>query len=413
MTDSARALAALVLAIALGIIVRTLESPFAEAIASFVEPAGTLWSNALRMSVLPLIVACIFGAVVQTKDFGAFGRAGSLVLAVAVGFLSLSALASLSLGPIMIDMAPIEPEALDGLRRHYAAASAPSPAPVPTLTGMLGQLFPTNVFKALTDGALLPITIATLAFAAAARRLADSRKHLLVELVDAVAQVSFTWIRWMLRLAPIGIFALVFALTVRTGEGIALALGYYLVVTAGLCIAVALALLTLVAFTGVVPLPLFIRAAFPPQVLGFTSRSSQAALSLMVDAARDRLQLPDEVSQGVLPLLVAVFRVTGSIVICIAAVFVAWLYGVTLHPGDLLVIAFLSVLLGMAMPGVPGAGVLASAPVLSAAGLPAEAIPVLLAVDAAGDMLRTATNVTGHLALSVLAARVLTPHRGL
>lgn len=408
MSDSRRALAALVLGIVLGIAARGLIPFSADSVASFVEPVGTLWSNAVRMSVIPLIVACISGAVVQSKDFAAFGQAGSLVLALAVGFLGLSALASLALGPIVFDMASIEPGTLESLRQYYATTSAPHPAPAPSLGGWLGQLFPANLFKALTDGALLPITIATLAFATAARRLADSRRQLLIELVDAVATMSLTWIRWVLHLAPLGIFALVFALTVRTGQGIALALGYYVIVTACLCLAVASALYALVWSSGVVPLRQFVRAAFSPQVLGFTSRSSQAALSLMVDAARDRLRLPDEVSQGVLPLLVSVFRVTGSIVICIAAVFVAWLYGVTLRPNDLLAIAFLAVLLGIAIPGIPGGGVLASAPVLTATGLPAEAIPILLAVDAAGDMLRTATNVTAHLALSVFAARVLT-----
>ena len=411
MSDTGRALAALLLGIVLGILTRALVAPSAETVASFIEPVGTLWSNALRMSVIPLIVACIFGAVVQSKDFRAFGQAGSLVLAVAVGFLGLAAFASLALGPIVIDMAPIEPGTLESLRQHYAGDSLPIAAAAPALGAWLGQLFPTNLFKALADGALLPITVATLAFAAAARHLIGSGKQLLVQLVDAVATVSFTWIRWMLRLAPIGIFALVFALTARIGEGVALALAYYVVVTACLCLAVATALYTLVSFSRVVSLSQFARAAFSPQVLGFTSRSSQAALSLMVDVARDRLRLPDEISQGVLPLLVSVFRVTGSIVICIAAVFVAWLYGVTLQPNDLLLIALLSVLLGMAMPGIPGGGVLASAPVLSAAGLPAEAIPLLLAVDAAGDMLRTATNVTGHLALSVLAARILASPR--
>jgi Na+/H+-dicarboxylate symporter len=407
MSDSGRALAALALGIVLGFLTSVFAAPIAVVLANFVEPAGTLWFNAIRMSVIPLIVACVFSAVVQSKDFGAFGRAGTLVFAAAIAFLGVAALASLALGPLVLEMTPIDPRSLDNLRQHYAAASAPGISPVTSVGESLGQLFPTNLFKALADGALLPITLATLAFAASARHLIGSRKQLMKGLADGVAEMSFTWIRWMIRVAPIGIFALVFALTVRTGQAVVLALAYYVVLTAILCFAVAAALYLLVWSTRVVSLPLFSRAAFAPQGLGFSSRSSMAALPLMVEAARDRLRLPDEVSQGLLPLLVSVFRVTGSIVICIAAVFVAWLYGITLQPDHLLVIAFFSVLLGMAMPGIPGGGVLASGPVLAAAGLPAEAIPMLLAVDAAGDMLRTATNVTGHLALSVFAARVL------
>jgi proton glutamate symport protein len=128
---------------------------------------------------------------------------------------------------------------------------------------------------------------------------------------------------------------------------------------------------------------------------------------LMIEATRNNLRLPDEVTQVFLPLLVSVFRVTASIVICVGVAFIAWLYGMTLQPEQLLTVALLSIVLGLAMPGVPGAGVLVTASVLPAIGLPAEALPILLALDAAADMFRTATNVTGHLALSVLATRLM------
>jgi len=406
MTDSGRALAALAIGLAAGVAARALALGPAEAATLVIEPIGILWSNAIRLSVIPLVGASILLAVLRAKDFGAFGRAGSIVLLVAVGLLAFAAAASLLLGSAVLNRAPVGGGTLETLRRHYGAAPGSIPA-APSLGDWFTQLVPANPFQALAGGVILPIATAALAFAAAARRIASSSRRLLEDLAEAVTDVSFVWIRWMLRVAPIGIFALVFSLVVRTGGGIAVALAYYLAVTVALCIVVGLVLYALAGLSRVVSVPGFARAALTAQLVGFSSRSSMAALPVMIDATKNRLRLPDEVSHAILPMLGAVYRVAAAIVICTGIVFVAWLYGVTLRADQLVTVGLMSIVLGIAMPGVPGAGVLATAPVLSSVGLPAEAVAILLAVDAVGDMFRTATNVTAHLALSVMATRIL------
>jgi Na+/H+-dicarboxylate symporter len=407
MSDAARAFAALVGGLVLGLFARLVPSAAAGA-GDLIEPLGLLWSNAIRLSVIPLACASIVVAILQTKDLGSLGRMGGRTLGLAALCLGLGAAASLGLAHAVLGRTPVGADVLAALQQRYPPTAAGTAGPT-AVGDWVAQLLPANPVKALAEGTLLPIVTATIAFAAAARQVAASQQEILLRIAGAIADVAMVWIRWMLKVAPVGIFALVFPLTVRSGAGIASALLYYVGTTVGLCLVVAAGMYALVWSTRVVPVGGFARSAATAQILGFTSRSSMAALPLMIEASRDRLRLPDEVSHALLPLLVSVFRATASVAICVGVAFVAWLYGVDLRPDQLATAGLLSILLGVAMPGIPGAGVLATAPVLTAVGLPAEAVPVLLAVDAVGDMFRTGTNVTAHLALAVFGARVLRP----
>jgi Na+/H+-dicarboxylate symporter len=187
----------------------------------------------------------------------------------------------------------------------------------------------------------------------------------------------------------------------------AVALVFYVLVTAVVSVVVTAALYLVAALSRVVSMGQFARAMLTPQIIGFTSRSSVAALPAMIEASEQQLKLPDEVTRAFLPFLVSIFRVAGSIVICVGAVFVAWLYGIPLHGNQLLTVGLLSMVLSFAVPGIPSGGIFVSAPVLAAVGLPVEAIGILLAVDPLSDMFRTVANVTAHLSLSTLAARIL------
>src|SRR5262245_59853628 len=119
MTDSGRAFVALAGGLAAGLAVRSLALGASEAAAAVIEPIGLLRSNAIRLGVIPLVMASILLAVLDAKALGGLGRTGGLILVVALGFLAVAAAASLILGPPVLDSAPVSQETLALLRRHY------------------------------------------------------------------------------------------------------------------------------------------------------------------------------------------------------------------------------------------------------------------------------------------------------
>jgi len=156
---------------------------------------------------------------------------------------------------------------------------------------------------------------------------------------------------------------------------------------------------------GRVSLAQFARAAFPAQAVAFTSRSSLAALPVMVEGARDQLHLPAEVTGFVLPLAVSTFKLSSPIYWTLGALFVGKLYGIDLAPAQLVSVGAAAIALNAATPGFPSGGLLIQAPLYPSIGLPVEGLGILIAIDAIPDMFKTAFIVTADLAVATVLAR--------
>jgi len=154
-----------------------------------------------------------------------------------------------------------------------------------------------------------------------------------------------------------------------------------------------------------VSLARFARACLPAQAVAFGSRSSLAALPVMIETARDRMSLPPEITGFFLPLATATFRAGSAVAQTVSVIFAAHLFGVALAPLQLATIAVTIALTTFSIPAIPGGSILVLVPVLLAARIPPEAIGVLLGVDVIPDMFRTTGNVTGDLAVATVLAR--------
>lgn len=175
---------------------------------------------------------------------------------------------------------------------------------------------------------------------------------------------------------------------------------------AGTCTVFALlALYPAAVLVGRVPLVRFARMTAPAQALGFSSRSSMASLPVMIEQGK-RLGLRDEVTGFFLPLAAAMFRGGSVIGTTIGALFVARLYGVSLEFVQLATMIPVAVAATLGSPGVPSGAVLMIAPVLLAAGVPAEGFGILLGVDTIPDMFRTTTNVTANMTGAAIVDRL-------
>jgi Na+/H+-dicarboxylate symporter len=255
---------------------------------------------------------------------------------------------------------------------------------------------------------MLPLIVYSLIFALGALRLPSKQRDLIVRFSEAVSETMLVVVRWILAVAPVGVFALALPLALRLGLGAAGSLIYYVLLVAGLCTLYSLALYPVAAVFGRMPLRDFARAAAPAQGIALSSRSSLASLPPMIEEA-ERIRLPDTVTGFILPLAVSVFRASGPIGNVVGVVFLAHLYGVELGGAQLATVATTTTLLSLSVPGIPGGSIIMMAPVLMAAGVPVDGIGILLAVDTIPDMFRTSTNVTADMAVAVLLGRVRTP----
>ena len=286
-----------------------------------------------------------------------------------------------------------------------SGAIAPAGAALPSFGQWLVALVPPNPFSAAAEGAMLPLIVFAVAFGVSLLRVQPGPRELMVGLLQTVADAMLTLVRWILVLAPIGVFALAVPLASRMGLAAAGALAYYVVIVAATCTAFALLVLyPAAALLGRVPLLHFARATAPAQALAFSSRSSVACLPVMIEQGK-RLGLRDDVVGFFLPLAVATFRGGSVIGTTIGALFVARLYGVSLEFVQLATIIPVAVAATIGSPGVPSGAVLMIAPVLLAAGVPAEGFGILLGVDTIPDMFRTTTNITANM------TGVVTVHR--
>jgi len=217
-------------------------------------------------------------------------------------------------------------------------------------------------------------------------------------------------VRWLLVVAPIGVFALALPLVIRLGASAISALGTYVIlVSLNAVLFCAFVLYPAAAWFGGVSLRTFARAALPPQAVAFSARSSLAALPALIDTAKTRLGLSDEITGFFIPLATVLFRVGATLGLTVGCVFLAKLYGVAMGPSQIATVLVTSVVTSFSIPGIPGGSIIAMVPVLASVGLPIEGIGILFGVDTIPDMFRTTANVTGQLAAATIVGRQTAP----
>src|SRR6185436_1778718 len=172
--------------------------------------------------------------------------------------------------------------------------------------------------------------------------------------------------------------ALVLPLAARAGASLAGAIGFYMAVYSAGSVIATLLLYPVVAMFGGVPIRRFARAALPSQLIAFSSSSSIASLPALVESAERGLGLSGRVSGFVLPLAVSTFKIAAPVSWGIGALFVGWFYGVPLGAGSLATIAFATVFLAFAVPGIPRGAFIMLTPLFLAIGLPPEGIGILI-----------------------------------
>lgn len=370
------------------------------------EALGGLWLNALRMTVVPLIFAVLVTGIAQVSDAAATGRLAMRAVVWFVALLLVSAVTAVLLVNGVLAAWPVS-EAASAAIRAGAQAPPADAAIAPDFAAWLRSLAPSNPVKAAAEDAILPVVVFAIFTGFALTRLPDDRGRTLLEVFQALGEAMIVIVRWVLLLAPIGVFALGLGVGLRAGVGAAGVLGHYVVVASLAGLVIAVIAYVLAVTVGRVPLGRWAQATSPVLATAFATQSSLACLPAMIERSRDDLGVPQRIANLVLPLAVAVFRMTSPAVNLAACIFVAKVYGLEPSMLQYTGAVFVALAVSVGSVGLPGqvSFIVSVAPICIALGLPIELLPILLAVEVVPDIFRTVGNVSGDMAVTAILAR--------
>jgi len=374
-------------------------------VANVAQPIGKLWLNALQMTVVPLVLALVVVGVNTATDAAASGRIARRAIVVFIVVLTGGALFAALAAPLVFSLFPHNP-ALVAALDHASMPAAAQAAPVNWIDTLVA-IVPSNAIMAAAQSAMLPLVVFALFLGFALTRIAPARRALLMEFFQAIADAMIVIVRWVLWIAPLGVFALILSVCARSGLGMLSALGVYVLVECLLYLAVTVMMLPLAVAFGGERLRRFALALVPAQVVAISTQSSLASLPAMLESADRRLGYPKQVAALVLPMAVSLFRLTSPVQYVTSAVFIAWAYGIDLSTAQLLAGALLAVVISLGSVGLPGqvTFIATNLPVAQAMGLPLSPLGLMLAVDTIPDALATLGNVTGDMTATSVVTR--------
>ncbi len=405
MSATARVLTGLVTGALIGLLLAHWTPALALQVANVAQPIGKLWLNALQMTVVPLVLALVVVGVNTASDAAASGRIARRAIVVFIVILTGGALFAALAAPLVFAMFPHNP-ALTVALDHAAIPAAAQAAPI-SWVDALTAIVPNNAVMAAAQSAMLPLVVFALFMGFALTRIAPARRALLMEFFQAIADAMIVIVRWVLWVAPLGVFALILAVCARSGLGMLSALGVYVLVECLLYLSVTVMMLPVAMLFGGEQLRRFAAALLPAQAVAVSTQSSLASLPAMLESADRRLGYPTQVTALVLPMAVTLFRLTSPVQYVTSAVFIAWAYGIDLSTAQLLAGAMLAVVISLGSVGLPGqvTFIATNLPVAQAMGLPLSPLGLMLAVDTIPDALATLGNVTADLTATSVVAR--------
>ena len=389
----------------LGMAAHASSDPFALAAAGTLAPIGTLWINALRMTVVPLVAAQLVASLVGARGVAPVGRIGGATFLTFLMMLVGAGVVTLAVSPAIFTWLPLSPEALGAFRSLPAAAPPPTQA-APAFSTWLVGLVPANPLRAAVQDDLLGVMIFAIAFGVAVGRMAPEPRAMVGELSRILADAMMSIIGWIMWIMPIAAFALAMSMGSRSGLSGAHVVIAFVVLLCALLVACTLLLYPVAAVAGGVPIPRFAAAILPAQLVAVSTRSSIASLPSMMEAARNGLGARPEVSSLVLPLAVSSFKANRTISAPFQFLFLAHVYAIDLSAPQIATFTVVALLLSFSTLGIPSGGsMMRSAPLYMAAGIPLEGYLLVEAAEVIPDIFKTLLNVTGNMTAVTIVDR--------
>ena len=405
----------MLLALALGLMGGTLAASagdgLREPLIQSATVVGTLWLNALRMTVIPLIVALLVTGIARTSEAARGGRIATVSVVVFGIIYFFSASLGALLTPLLTSLFPLSENAADAMRVGLSAVDVSAvEAAVPKASDFVQNIVPPNAIGAAANGDVLPLVVFTLLFAIAVTQLPEQPRRTLVALFESISDTLLIVISWVLWVAPVGIIGLAFALAASAGGGAFAGLAYYIVLVSVVGLLVTLGGYLIAMMAGGMRIGQFARAMIGPQTVAVSTRSSLASLPAMVAAARN-LGIRDEIADVTLPLAVALLRATGPAMNLAVLFYVAEWMGIEPSMPQVIAAIVVAMLMSLSSVSLPGeiSFVSSLAPIGLTLGIPLAPLALLIAVEMVPDIFRTLGNVTLDVAATSVVDRQTAP----
>ena len=405
MCQPVRILMALAIGLIAGILVARFSPAAVEPTAAFAEPIGGVWLDALRMTIVPLIVSLLITGIAASAEAARASRLAGRAVILFMVVLWCSALIGAFATPALLAFWPIPGDSAEALRSALAS-STQDVGEIPTIAQFVRSLVPTNPISAAANDQILPLMVFTVVFAFALTRLPEQPRAQLTGFFRAVGDVMLVVINWILWLAPIGVLALAYVVGARAGVTALGALAHYVVVVSLVGCVVWFLAWPLAMAGGRVGFLDFTRAVGPAHAVAISTQSSLASLPAMLKGA-ERIGVPVAASGVTLPLAVAIFRATGPAMNLAVAIYVAHWFGIPLTPWVLAAGVAAAATTTLGAVSLPGSitFITSIAPICLAMGIPIEPLVLLVAVETLPDIVRTTGNVSMDVAATATAAR--------
>lgn len=366
----------------------------------WVEWIGEVFLRGLKMIIIPIILTSIISAI---ANIGSAGNIGRLGLKTIIYYITTSILAILT-GLVLVNLIRPGEGAELGLIIDVEGFALEEKS--------LGQIFiemiPVNIFKAIVEGKMLSIILFAFLFGFVITQINNKQKETLTDFFNAAFEAMMKLTMIIIKLAPLGIFGIIAGVVAQTDNPAELALsmgGYMITVIVGLMIHCFITLpLIQLLLAKVNPLKHF-QAVSTPLLTAFSTSSTMATLPLTLDAVEHNDGVSRKITGFTLPLGATVNMDGTALYECVAAVFIAQAYGLDLSLTQQALVVITALLASIGAAGVPMAGMVMITIILSAIGLPLEAIGLIISVDRILDMFRTATNVWSDTTGALVIAR--------
>ena len=394
--------------ILIGLILGALLGPLMGDVALWIKPLGDAFINLLIMIVVPLVMASLIVGTASLGDLKKLGRIGIKT----VGYYLVATMIAVSFGLVAGKAfnpgAGLDEDVKARMLTDYAGVTEQQLERVeekPSLSEFLVNIVPRNPFKAMVETNFLQIIFFALLFGISLTILPEERRKPVLNLLMSVNDAMIVLVKLVMRIAPIGVFALIAAVAAQFGYGVLLTLLKYVVVTIGTMIAFVVAVYPIsLKLSGMSPM-YFFKKYYEVALFAFSTSSSNATLPLNLQVSEEDLGVANDVASFVLPLGATINMNGTAIYQGVSTIFIAQVFGITLGLQDLIIVVLTATLASIGAAGVPGIGMVTLTIVLQQIGIPVEGIALVVGVERILDMTRTAVNVTGDTTCAVWVAK--------
>lgn len=369
---------------------------------------GSLFLNALKLVVVPLVAASIITGAARVGGDHSFKSLGLKTLASFVGNLLLAILIGFAFVTFMAPgdgLTITRPDAIDA----SVLASFEQNANVDNfekITHIFYNLIPANILAAASEGKLLGLIFFCMLFGFYINKINNHAGSILVNFWQGVFEIMMKITHLIMSVLPIGVFGLVAAVVAKSGIESFTSVGWFVItVLLALTTYGFIALPLVLRFIGNLSPVAHFRAMAPALFTAFTTSSSAATLPTTLECLEEKAKVSNRVCSFVIPLGTSINLAASALYVCVSVLFIAQAYHVTITPASQMMVILMSFLLAFGTAGIPSGCLISVLAILQSMGIPAEAIGLLWAVERVLDMYRTSLNVLGNTCCGVLVAK--------